>query len=286
MKRIFLALGVCLFLFGGLITGCDGQDANSQEVNDIVSQVMETNASVDTCRFEMSILQNLRLEKTADYDDIPDSMTLTGEGEGMLDAVNREMQMKLSTNVEMAGEAVESMLLETYVVDGYMYSMFPNQEGDIEWVKMTAPTDMWDKQNQLAQQAEMLETADSIEYLGEENVDGVDCYVVEINPSEEAINKLLSQIDMPVSANQLNVNFSNIFEDLVIKQWVAKDSKLFIKTEEKAAIELEPKDIGMSGNEFQKMMIDVDIVMKFYDYNKPLSVELPAEALEATEIPE
>jgi hypothetical protein len=149
---------------------------------------------------------------------------------------------------------------------------------------MAMPDDMWDKQNQLVQQAEIMETADSIKYLGEEIVDGVECYVVEIDPSDETIDKLLSQIDMPVPDSNLSTNLSDLFQDLVIKQWVSKDSYLFVKMKEHMVMEITPEDIGLTGNEFKKMYVDADVEMKFFDYNEPLSIELPAGALDAREI--
>jgi hypothetical protein len=286
MKKVLLTIGLCLFLFAGLMTGCEGLSANSEEVNNIVSNILETNAAVDSYRVDISILQEFHLEKTEDYADMPDAMTLTSNGSGMLDVANGEMQMQLTTNIAMAGESTQGGTVETFIVDGYIYSKYPTPEGDTEWVKMAMPKGMWDKQNQLVQQAEILKTADSVEYLGDESIDGMECYVVEIYPSDQTIEKLLSQIDMPVTSSQLKTELSNIFKDLVIKEWISKDSYLISKTQQHAVIELEPKDIGLENNEFKKMVVSLDIEMKLYDYNMPLSIELPAGALDATEIME
>ena len=286
MKKVLLAIGLCLFLFTGLMAGCNGQSANSEEVNKIVSNILETNAAVENYKVDLSIQQDFHLEATEDNADIPDSMTLTSSGNGMLDIANADMQMKLTTNIAMAGESGQSGTVETYIVDGYVYSKYPTPEGGTEWVKMAMPEGMWDKQNQLVQQAEMLKTADSIKYLGEESIDGVECYVVEIDPSNQAIEKLLSQIDMPVTSSQLKTELSNIFKDLVFKEWISIDSYLITKTQQHAIIELEPGDIGLESSEFKKMTVDLEIEMKLYDYNTPVSIELPAEAMDAREITE
>jgi hypothetical protein len=286
MKRVLLTIGLCLFLFSGLMVGCEGQSTNSEEVDKIVSNLLETNAAVDNYKAEISILQDFHVEKGADHEKVYDAMTLIGSGEGMLDLANGEMQMTLTTNMEIAGESAQSTTVETYIVDGYVYSKYPTPEGDMEWIKMAMPQGMWDKQNQLVEQAEILKDADSVKYLGEENIDGMECYVVEISPNDKVIEKLLSQIDLPVTNSQVKSSISRIVKDLLIKHWVSKDSYLIVKTKEHAAIEVEPNDIGMDSNEFKKMIINFDSEMKFFDYNKQMSIELPAGALDAKEIME
>lgn len=286
MKKVLLTIGLCLFLFTGLMTGCQEQSANSEEVNRIVANVLEAKNTVDNYKVELSILQDFRVENAADYMDIPDAMTVINSGDGALDLVNEKMQMNLTTNVKIAGESKQSATMETYLVNGYVYSKYPTSEGDMEWVKMDMPENMWDKQNQLFQKLEILETSDSIKYLGEENIDGVECYVVEINPDENAIEKMLSQLDMPVTSRQFKSNLSRILKKLLIKQWVSKDSYLIAKTKEHTIVELKPGDIGMESDGFKKMIVDYDIEIKFFEYNKQMSIELPAGALDAKEIME
>ena len=40
------------------------------------------------------------------------------------------------------------------------------------------------------------------------------------------------------------------------------------------------EDVGASVEEFQKITADQSAAMVFYDYNEPVSIELPAEALD------
>jgi len=47
-------------------------------------------------------------------------------------------------------------------------------------------------------------------------------------------------------------------------------------------MEIRPGDVGATEADFQKITMDRNTEAKFYDYNEPVSIELPAEALEAS----
>jgi hypothetical protein len=287
MRKILLAAGLCLVLLTGALAGCAGPGIDD-EVIQIVDSVLETNSKVETFKFTMSILETIDVETANNDEDIPNNMMLTGGGEGLVDIVNRSMQIKLGTSMDIAGETIDNLPIETYMFEGVVYTKVAMPEGEEKWIRMTMPEEMWEQQNQLVQQAEMLDNSDSVKYLGEEDIDDVQCYVVELKPSAESIEKLLSQLDVPVASDftDVKMDLGSLIQEMVIKQWVAKDSYLFIKTQEHMAMELTPQDIGLSANEFKKMRIVADIEMVFYDYDEPVSIELPVGALDATEISE
>jgi hypothetical protein len=290
MKKTLLITGFCIFLLAGTISGCTDQDVANDEVQQIVDNVLTINSEVDTCRFEMSIMENINIDhiKGQGNENAPESMMLTGDGEGLLDIENQALFMKLNTRIEIPGEPDQDYLVETYFVGGYVYTSVPQAEGGEEWIKIAMPSGLWDRQNQLIQQAELLENSAAVKYLGEESIDGQECYVVELKPSTESLKKLLSQIDVPMIDSQAgsSLDLPGLFKDLIIKQWINKESYLFIKTVEHMSMELEPQDIGVSEGTFKKLNIFADIEMKFYDYNQPVNIQLPAGAEKAREIAE
>ena len=149
-------------------------------------------------------------------------------------------------------------------------------------MKMPLPDKMWDSQSQIGLQIDFLRTAEEINFLGSEEANGTDCYVVEIIPSTEPLHKMLSQIQMPSieDADFSQFNFADMIIEMSFKQWVSKDDYLIMKSETHVVMEISPEDVGTSVEEFQKITADQSAVMVFYDYNESVSIELPAEALD------
>jgi hypothetical protein len=147
---------------------------------------------------------------------------------------------------------------------------------------MQLSDEMWDSQSQINQQIEFLETAEEVNFLGSDDVNGADCYVVEIVPSAEALNKMLSQIQMPdiEGADWSRFSFADMIKEMSFKQWIAEDGYLIMKSETHVVMEISPEDVGASVEEFQKITADQSAVMVFYDYNEPVSILLPREAFE------
>ena len=68
-----------------------------------------------------------------------------------------------------------------------------------------------------------------------------------------------------------------------VREWVAKDDNFLQRTEVAVVLEVRPEDIGETGDDFDKLTIDVGMTMRYYDYNQPFTVVLPPEAINAEE---
>jgi hypothetical protein len=49
-------------------------------------------------------------------------------------------------------------------------------------------------------------------------------------------------------------------------------------------MEISPEDVGATAEDFEKITMDMNIEVTMHDYNQPVSIELPPEALNATEM--
>jgi hypothetical protein len=58
-----------------------------------------------------------------------------------------------------------------------------------------------------------------------------------------------------------------------------------VKAAMDVVLEMLPEDVGATAEDFEKMTMDMKGPVKYYDYNKPVTIELPQEALNAQEIP-
>ncbi len=277
MKRIALLGVLILALMASLLVGCADKELTQEDIEQLVNDVLVANAEVETVKFDMNTTTKMEMIGGPQ----PDGATMVGEGTGAIDSTNKQMQIIMDMDIDVPGKERQSMPMEYYLVDGWMHIKVTVEEQGAQWMNMQFPDDMWDSQSYIGQQIEFLETAEEVNFLGSEDVNGTDCYVVEVLPSPEALNKMLSQIQMPdiEGADLSQLSFADMIKEMSFKQWIAEDGYLIMKSETRVVMEISPEDVGASVEEFQKITADQSSVMVFYDYNEPVSIELPAEAL-------
>jgi len=278
MQRIVFVSVLVIALMASLLVGCADKELNREDLEQLVNDVLVANAEVQTVKFDMNTTTKMEMIGGPQ----PEGATMVGEGTGAIDSANREMQIIIDMDIDVPGKEKQSMPMESYLVDGWMHIKVSVEEKGAQWVKMQFPDDMWDSQSQVSQQIELLKTAKEVNFLGSEDVNGMDCYVVEVVPGTEALNKMLSQIQMPdiEGADLSQLSFADMIKEMSFKQWIAEDGYLIIKSETHVVMEISPEDVGTSVEEFQKITADQSAVMVFYDYNEPVSIVLPREALE------
>jgi hypothetical protein len=278
MKRMLIIGLMTLSLLTGLVAGCTDKQLSDEDIEQLVNDVLVANAEVATVKFDINTTSNMEMIGGPE----PGSATMAGDGSGAIDSANREMQIIMNMDIDVPGERSKSMPMESYLVDGWMHIKVTVEEKGAQWMKMELPDEMWDNQNQLEGQVELLRTADEVNFFGNEDVNGKSCYVVEIVPSTETINQMMSQIQLPdiEGADMSKINFADMIKELSFKQWIAEDGYLIMKSATYTVMELLPDNVGADEEEFQKITVNQTSEMVFYDYNEPVVIELPAEALE------
>jgi outer membrane lipoprotein-sorting protein len=278
MKRIAFLGVLVLTLITSLLVGCAEKELTQEDLEQLVNDVLVANAEVETVRFDMNTTTKMEVIGGPQ----PDGATMVGEGTGAIDSANREMQLIMDMDIDVPGKAKQSMPMESYLVDDWMHIKVSVDEKGAQWMKMPLPDEMWDSQSAISQQIELLETAKEVKFLANEYVNGIDCYVVEVVPGTEALNKMLSQMQMPDidGADFSQLSFADMIKEMSFKQWIAKDGYLVMKSQTHVLMEMSPEDVGASTEEFQKITADQSAVMVFYDYDEPVSIDLPVEELE------
>jgi hypothetical protein len=133
---------------------------------------------------------------------------------------------------------------------------------------------------------ELLEVV-QVKVIGSEKIRGVDCYVLQLTPDMEQLWQLAMQQSGATGETLPDVGeefLQEVFKNFSIKQWVAKDTYFLTKAEIYMAMELTPEALGYPEEEG---LVTMDITMDLlaYNYNQPVSIELPPEAEEAVEVP-
>jgi hypothetical protein len=247
---------------------------------EIVDGVIESLQDTRTYQFDMDMTMDI----VAEVEGETDEMTVVMSGSGALDLENRQMMMDTTTSIAMPGLEME-MGMELYLIGDMMYMLIESPLWGATWSKLEMPEGTWEEMNQVEPQIELLEVA-QVEVIGSERVGGVDCYVLDITPDMEQLWQMVMQQaeltgePMPDVAEEF---IQEMFRSFSVKQWVAKDTYFLAKVELDIAVELTPEAMGFPEEE-GVMTMDIAISLLAYDYNQPVSIELPPEAEEAIDI--
>ncbi len=277
-KLLLLSLALVLSFSLVAFVGCKEQ-LPQEEVDQIIAGALA--ASYDTVSFDMDMPMTVDIQGGSEEG----TMVVAMGASGSMNVPDQEMRMNMNMAVEMSGEADQEIDAQVYVLDGWMYTGADIPGYGEQWQKMALTEEMWQQQDMTAQQVELLATAIEVDYKGTETVSGVECYVFEIEPDMDSLSDLLSQ-----DASNLNLmdfsgfDLGELYQELSVKEWLAKDSYWVMRVEVEMVMEMGPDDVGATSDDFDQMTMDVDMIMNFYDYNQPVSIELPPEALDAEEM--
>ena len=279
MLKKLLLLSLALVLSFSLVAfvGC-GEKMSQEEKDQIIAGALA--ASYDTVSFDMDLPMTMVVEGG----DAPGTIDVAMNGNGFMDMVNQAMRLAIAMSIEVTGAGAQSLEGEVYVVDGWMYSGMSVPDLGEQWLKMEMTEPMWQQQDQIGPYLELLATAFDIDYKGIEIVNGVECYLFELEPEMGVLTDILLEATASLGAVDLRgFDLAELYQELSVKEWVAKDSYLLQKTEVVITMEIRPEDVGETSDSFDKMNMDVSLTMRFYDYNQPFTVVLPPAALEAEE---
>jgi outer membrane lipoprotein-sorting protein len=295
VMRIILALSLALSLSFAII-GCADEEAaqgelTQEKVEQIVADAAVATEGVKTFKFDMDMQMAMDMIAEGESGQI----SIVADYSGSMDQADNEMQMLMDIKMDFdVPDGTEQMGMdmdmEVYIVGDWMYMKMGMLGLGEEWMKMVLTDEVWQEQSQISQfgeQIELLASATEVSLLGSEDVNGTACYVVEIVPEMGALGNLLSQLQTlgmeGLDFGQLNL--ADLFKEVSIKEWIAKDSYLLTKSEIYMLMEISAGDVGATEDDFGKMTMDVNMVMKLYDYNQEVSIELPEAALQAEEMP-
>jgi outer membrane lipoprotein-sorting protein len=277
MERKFFALSLVLVLVLSF-SACGGGDfPPAQEIVDGATQALD---NVTSYQFELT----MNIDATGESEGEAFEGTVVTEYDGAVDLENRRMKIAASMATTMTGEEDTNTATETYFVDDMMYMMGETSDTGITWMKTAIPAGYWERMDQIESQVEILGTS-QVKVVGSEKVGGVDCYVLEVTLDLEKLWQLFMQQMgmtgglMPDTSPEL---LEEMFQGYSAKQWIAKDTYFIMKVEIEMDMEVTPELTGSS--EEGKAAMDVTITMLAYDYNQPLSIELPPGAEDAIEM--
>jgi hypothetical protein len=278
-KLLLLSLALVLSFSLVAFVGCK-EKLPQEEIDQIIAGA--TTASYDTVSFDMDMPMTAKAEGGSD----PGTMNINMSGTGALDVINQAMRTTVTIDMDIPEVGSQGISAEIYVLEGWMYTGMDIPGMGEQWMKVALTEEMWQQQDQVEQYVALLATAVEVDYKGTETVNGVECYVFEIEPDMSTLSDLLVQETSSLGIMDLSsLDLAELYQELTVKEWVAKDSYRLQRTEVEITMEFRPGDVGAADDDFEKMSIDIGMTMRFYAYDQPFTVVLPPEALEAEEVP-
>lgn len=208
-------------------------------------------------------------------------------------------ELQMATSVDEDGLNVSSF--EVYISDGLMHinQIIPHTYGPgSPYTKITLTDQTWESESQIFPPTELLETSSKANLTGNETVNGIDCYILNITPTfESMINWIISQQqpDGPsifwwrTGFERSREIYTQAYENSSVKLWIAKDSYLVIKSDVSALFEVTPSilmpgdisiaygEAGDHGYGFDKITTDFTWQIYYSDYNQPISIKVPSQ---------
>jgi hypothetical protein len=285
MCRSILAISLALVVAVS-ITSCIGVTKDEVELptaQEIIDEVIESFDNIKAYQFDMDMDQ----DQVGETEGVAFERAVTIDNSGALDLEDMQMRASLSMRVVEPGEDEVVEAMEMYIIDNMMYAK-PEVSGEESvWMKSELPAGTWEMMkgiSALENYLDLLETA-QVEVIGSEEVNEVDCYVLQLTPEMEQLWRSVGPggIGEGRIAPTIPRDFlQDIFQSFSIKHWIAKNTYFIMKTEIDMITELTAEVQEYFGEE-GTISMDTSLVFQAYNYNQPVSIELPLEAEEAVE---
>jgi hypothetical protein len=238
----------------------------------IVSKIIDTSNNVKSFKLGMDLSENTG------------NVSAKETGTASVNNVTKEALMNINTVMNSTPGGTQTSTIDEYLTGGYLY-MKENITGTDYWTKIKVDESRWNAEDQLAQQIVFLQTATSISRLDDETVNGLDCYVFQITPDMSEVLKWM-QSQSPSGTGLQNLN-PDIYKSTTLKMWIDKKSLFPQKENIDLTMEIIPSDlIGTTTTPNDAITLTMNGDITYTDYNIPVTIQLPAAAQNAVEIPQ
>jgi hypothetical protein len=302
-KILLLTLSMVLFF---CLLGCDNSPAEPQ-VNQIVAKTIAAMANIKSYGLYTYLTQNYVVIVKSNPSTTNDLWQWSGWRR--VDVSKKEMYLNMNIR-EPADNKVTPYIYESYIVGGWQYNKqsSPPVGGTTNpWskTKLDEQNSIWSYQTQIAPQIELLSRTTDIILSGMESLDGKEYYILDLGLSAEtATDWILSQqqISGPslgwfrTSGERNRQIYIAAFMNGNARLWIDKNSYVISKVNIDLLFDAIPgnilrSDTGLiiTGQEdptdvgFEHIIRSFSGQWEFTDYNKPVDIQLPEDALDAIE---
>jgi len=243
----------------------------------VVKRINEALEGIKTYTVERIINSN-----KASLENQHDRLNIRITSNSLMDVAGKSMQMNNFISAAQAGYSKSMVDNAFYIKDDILYiqGMFPQEPQT--WKKTTVPALYWETQNLAFKLQEMVKGRE-IKVLPPENVDDKLCDVITTTPELEQFWAFMSAQPGVQIPNQppSGVSFNQIVKTAEIKIWSDRSSGLPLKATLYMAFKITS---DMVYNASGDISMSIDEIATFRDYDQGVSIVVPEEALNASEL--
>lgn len=271
-KRLLPLILVLVILLSLVGCSAEGEEIKITE-EQLMGGITAVDEDIDTYQIDMEMLMSMSGESEGQTFE----MSISYDTSGVVDNINKKIRMTMNMETVMLGLWQSgSTEMEIYLIGDTMYMKVSESGMPEQWTQQTA-TDLWEQQNMVEQQLELME-ASEIDILNSEKVNGVDCYKVKLVPNLEKLFEIAMQ--NPASEDifgEMPFDLGEMVENYSVTQWYAKDTYFPIKATIEITMVMSSEDMDLPGEGFE-IEADIEMVINWSNYGEPVSIELPPEA--------
>lgn len=213
--------------------------------------------------------------------------TLSGNIDCLFDQANKKMKAQAEADISVTGEQPMAFTAEAevYVVDNYTYMQASVMGMQQEWTKQALPADFWQALASDNFQTALLTSVEA-QYLKEEKVGGVNCYVLDLTPDISQLQQMLQQMASGGASTQEAdseiPNLESFVKSMSFKVWIAKDTSFLTQVKIALNLSITPEALGEPANG-ENLTVTLNLTMNASNFDKSVSIQLPDEAKNADE---
>jgi len=250
----------------------------AQTAQEIALNSITAMQKIKFLKFNMDFSMSFTLPTTEDFG----TMTMHQIGTSSINLLDKEMYMNMQMEMETPQQGRQNMSAEIYSTDGWMYMKANVPGAGEQWTKMELTEELWAQQCQLSSVTNFLQTPTNLELAGSERIGTIDCYLLNVTPDLNSLSNWMAGQMQPGSGTlDPGITGSQTPGDFTVKQWIDKSSLLPVK--QLIKVKYDPASIAVTptANSYNQMTMEMSAVLNYYDFGKSVTIQLPAEALNA-----
>jgi len=288
------------------MTGCSGLASDSSIISakQVIDNTISAMNQVKSFTLNTYLTRNYTVLQKAG---LPTADSWEWQSQRHIDVSNQELDYSLDYHA--VPDDLTSSILNRYLVGGWEYfNSLPLAGGNNvnAWTKHKLEEQeniIWTGWSQLPPQIELLQSAGSIKLVGTEIINGINCEIIQFDPSAKAAaDWVLSQEqgDGPqmwwwgTGLERSREIYIKAYKNSLVKIWINKDDNSVLKENVSLNFDVVPGNVtrmdirlGDSAQDnpnnvgFKDIFVEFHGQWEFSNYNQPIHIQLPQEALNA-----